>query len=75
MRASEGTGGVQGTDSTVANTLIPHGSYGAKFSPDGNMLLFWSSAENLVAGDNDNRWRLRTCSSKCSPGRTPEQPT
>jgi Ca2+-binding RTX toxin-like protein len=53
MRASEGTGGVQGTDSTVANTLIPHGSYGAKFSPDGKMLLFWSSAENLVAGDTN----------------------
>ena len=50
-RVSEGNGGVQGTDSTVANPLLPHGSYGPQFSRDGSMLLFWSSAENFAAGD------------------------
>ena len=51
VRASEGIGGVQATDGTIANALLPHGSYGPQFSPDGRLLLFWSSGQNLVAGD------------------------
>ena len=53
VRASEGAGGVQAIDSTVSNALLPHGSFGPKFSPDGRLLLFWSTGENLAAGDSN----------------------
>ncbi len=53
VRVSEGTGGVEATDATAANPLLPHGSYGPHFSPDGSMLLFWSSADDFAAGDEN----------------------
>ncbi|MFO1327941.1 MAG: M10 family metallopeptidase C-terminal domain-containing protein [Rubrivivax sp.] len=52
-RVSVATGGAQAGDAGIANTAVPHGSFAPQFSPDGRLLLFGSSADNLAAGDRN----------------------
>ena len=54
-RASLAGTGAQAVDASAANSALPHGSYGPQFSPDGRLLLYWSSADNLVAGDHNGQ--------------------
>src|SRR5262249_15453478 len=54
-RVSVGTGGIQAIDTTAPVSGIIDGSMFPKFSPDGSLLLFTSTAQNFASGDTNNQ--------------------